>query len=38
MESSLHLRAIYYNLQNISLLPVLVITVFRNHVLGIRNS
>ena len=35
MESSLHLRDICFILQNISLFPVLVTTVLRNHSLGI---
>ena len=38
MESSLHLRAICFILQNISLFPVLVTTVFRNRSLVIFNS
>ena len=35
MESSLHVRAICFTLQNISLFPVWVTTVFRNHSVGI---
>ena len=38
MESSLHLHAICFILQNISLFLVLVTNVFRNHSLGIVNS
>ena len=38
MESSLHLRAIYLILQIISLFPVSVTTVVRNHSLGTFNS
>ena len=38
MESTLHLRAICFILQNISLFPVSVTTVLRNHFLGIFNS
>ena len=38
MESSLHLHAICFILQNRSLFPVLVTTVFRNHSLGIFSS
>ena len=38
MESSLHLQALCFILQNISLFPVLVTFVFGNHSLGIFNS
>ena len=38
MESSLHLLVICFILQNISLFPVLVTTVFSNHSLGIFDS
>ena len=38
MEFSLHLRAVYFILQNISLFPVLVTIVFRNHSLSIFTS
>ena len=38
MESLLYLRAICYILQNISLFPVFVTSVFKNHPLGIFNS
>ena len=38
MESSLRLCAICFILQNISLFPASVTTVFRNHSLGIFNS
>ena len=38
MESSLQLRAIRFILQNISLFPVLVTTVFKKHSLDTFNS
>ena len=38
MESSLHLLAICFILESISLFHVLLTTVFRNHSLGIFNS